>query len=196
MSRNKLYLTLFSVMIVLSMLLTACGTPAAAPISSAADAKVTELQAQIDALNTQLQDAQANTQIDTSPDPTLQAQLDELQSQLQAVENRTVVEFWTTDNEEVRVKAYEAVAASYMAQHPEVEIRIVPIEEAGISQRISTAVAANRLPDIVRMGIERVASFAADGLLDEDAAVATIDAIGKDDFRKWPINDGYRRSDK
>lgn len=187
MSRNKLYLAIFSVMMVLSMLLTACGTPAAAPTSSAADAKVTELQAQIDALNTQLQDAQANTQAETSPDPTLQAQLDELQSQLQAVENRTVVEFWTTDNEEVRVKAYEAVAASYMAQHPEVEIRIVPIEEAGISQRISTAVAANRLPDIVRMGIERVASFAADGLLDEDAAVATIDAIGKDDFRNGPL---------
>jgi multiple sugar transport system substrate-binding protein len=99
----------------------------------------------------------------------------------------TVVEFWTTDNEEDRVNTYEAVAAQYMSMHPEVEIRIVPIEEGGITQRIATAQAANRLPDIVRMGIERVAAFAADGILDEDAAMATIDSIGLDDFRAGPL---------
>ncbi|MEJ2750663.1 MAG: extracellular solute-binding protein, partial [Anaerolineae bacterium] len=100
---------------------------------------------------------------------------------------KTVVEFWTTDNEEERVYTYEAVAARYMEMHPEVEIRIVPIEEGGITQRIATAQAANRLPDIVRMGVERVAAFAADGILDEDAAVATISSIGEDDFRASPL---------
>lgn len=99
----------------------------------------------------------------------------------------TVIEFWTTDNEEERVDVYEAVAARYMEMHPEVEIRIVPIEEAGVTQRISTAQAANRLPDIVRMGVERVASFAADGILDEEAAMATIESIGVDDFRAGPL---------
>lgn len=99
----------------------------------------------------------------------------------------TVIEFWTTDNEEERVNTYEAVAARYMEMHPEVEIRIVPIEEAGVTQRLSTAQAANRLPDIVRMGVERVASFAADGILDEEAAMATIASIGEDDFRAGPL---------
>jgi multiple sugar transport system substrate-binding protein len=100
---------------------------------------------------------------------------------------KTVVEFWTTDNEEDRVNTYEAVAARYMEMHPEVEIRIVPIEEGGVTQRIATAQAANRLPDIVRMGVERVAAFAADGILDEDAAMATIESIGLDDFRAGPL---------
>lgn len=99
------------------------------------------------------------------------------------VKPASVVEFWTTDNEEARVNMYEQIAARYMEMHPEVEIRIVPIDEATISQRIATAQAANRLPDIVRMGVERVASFAADGILDEDAAIATVNAIGMDDFR-------------
>ena len=99
----------------------------------------------------------------------------------------TVIEFWTTDNEENRVDVYEAVAARYMAEHPDVEIRIIPIEEAGISQRIATARAANRLPDIVRMGIERVSSFAADGILDEAAAQAVIESLGEDDFRDGPL---------
>ena len=101
--------------------------------------------------------------------------------------DKTVIEFWTTDNEEERVTAYENVAAAFMAEHPEIDLRIVPIEEAGVSQRISTALAANRLPDIVRMGVERSAAFAADGILDEDAAVATIESIGLDDFRAGPL---------
>ena len=101
---------------------------------------------------------------------------------------KTVVEFWTTDNEEPRVDTYEAIAARYMAENPDVEIRIIPIEEGGISQRIATAQAANRLPDIVRMGIERVSSFAADGILDEAAAEAVIEAVGMSDFREGPLN--------
>ena len=68
--------------------------------------------------------------------------------------DKTVVEFWTTDNEEDRVNVYEAIAAAYMAEHPEIEIRIVAIEEAGVTQRMATALAANRPPDIVRMGVE------------------------------------------
>jgi multiple sugar transport system substrate-binding protein len=100
---------------------------------------------------------------------------------------KTVVEFWTTDNEEARVNMYDEIAQRYTADHPDVEIRIIPIDEATISQRIATAQAANRLPDIVRMGVERVAAFAADGILDEDAAAATIDSIGKDDFRASPL---------
>jgi multiple sugar transport system substrate-binding protein len=101
--------------------------------------------------------------------------------------DKVVVEFWTTDNEEDRVDVYEAVAQRFMDENPGIEVRIVPIEEAGISQRISTALAANRLPDIVRMGVERVASFSADGILDEDAAAAVIQSIGEDDFRASPL---------
>ena len=101
---------------------------------------------------------------------------------------KRVIEFWTTDNEEERVDVYEEIAARFMAENPDIDLRIVPIEEAGISQRIATAQAANRLPDIVRMGIERVSTFAADGILDQDAAEATIAAIGEDDFRAGPLS--------
>ncbi len=101
--------------------------------------------------------------------------------------DKTVIDFWTTDNEEDRVIVYEEIAARFMAENPDIDVRIIPIEEAGVSQRIATALAANRLPDIVRMGIERVATFAADEILDEDAAVAVIDSMGEDDFRAGPL---------
>jgi multiple sugar transport system substrate-binding protein len=102
-------------------------------------------------------------------------------------QEKTVIEFWTTDNEEARIDTYEALADAFMAEYPNIDLRIVPIEEAGIAQRIATAQGANRLPDIVRMGVERVSAFAADGILDEDAATATIKAIGEDDFRDGPL---------
>ncbi len=103
-------------------------------------------------------------------------------------QDKVIVEFWTTDNEEVRVNTYEAVAARFMEANPTIDVRIVPIDEATISQRVATAVGANRLPDIIRMGVERVATFAADGLLDEAAANAVIQSIGEDDFRAGPLD--------
>jgi multiple sugar transport system substrate-binding protein len=100
---------------------------------------------------------------------------------------KTVIDFWITDNQEERVLKYEEVAARFMAENPDIEIRITPIDEETISQRIATAVAANRLPDIIRMGIERVAAFSADGILDQDAAEAVIASLGEDDFRAGPL---------
>jgi multiple sugar transport system substrate-binding protein len=101
---------------------------------------------------------------------------------------KTVVEFWSTDNEEDRVNTYEAIAQRFMEQHPEIDVRIVPIEEAGVTQRMATALAANRPPDLIRMGVERVAAFAADDILDEDAAAAVIQAVGQSDFRSGPLD--------
>jgi multiple sugar transport system substrate-binding protein len=191
--KNSLLIVLI---LLLTLALTACAAPA--PEETGQEA---ELQTQIDALQSQLEEAQAAAeeaagQAEAQSEDAgaaeeavseLESQIQELQGELETVQNATVIEFWTTDNEEERVQRYEEVAARYMEQNPGVEIRIVPIEEAGISQRISTAVAANRLPDIVRMGIERVAAFSADGLLDEDAATAVIQDLGEDDFRQGPL---------
>ncbi|NOQ40131.1 MAG: hypothetical protein GQ562_07405, partial [Anaerolineales bacterium] len=45
--------------------------------------------------------------------------------------DKIVVEFWTTDNEEGRIDVYEAIAVAFMAEHPEIDLRIIPIEESG-----------------------------------------------------------------
>jgi multiple sugar transport system substrate-binding protein len=100
---------------------------------------------------------------------------------------KTVINFWSTDDQAERVDVYEDIAARFMAENPDIDLRILPIQEAEVSQRISTAQGANRLPDIVRMGIERVAAFSAEGILDQDAAQAVIAAVGEDDFRAGPL---------
>ncbi len=105
-----------------------------------------------------------------------------------AAAKKTVVELWSTDNEEYRIVAYEKVADHFMAQNPDVDVRIVPIDEATTSQRIATARGANRLPDIARVGIERVAPFLADGILDVDAATRVVKELGENTFHKGVLN--------
>jgi multiple sugar transport system substrate-binding protein len=133
-----------------------------------------------------------------TPEPQVIIQTVEVEKEVTVVETvevevpveageKTVVEFWSTDKEEDRVDLYEEIAARFMAENPDVDVRIVPIDEAEVTQRIATALAANRPPDMMRMGIERVAAFAADGILDEDAAAAVIAAVGEDDFRAGPL---------
>ncbi|HEX6385993.1 MAG TPA: extracellular solute-binding protein [Anaerolineae bacterium] len=102
--------------------------------------------------------------------------------------DKTVVEFWTDDNEPERVAVYEEVANRFMASHPNVDLRIVPVDESSISERITAAVAADALPDILRLGIERVMSLAADDLLDDEAAQVVIESVGQADFREAPLN--------
>jgi multiple sugar transport system substrate-binding protein len=101
---------------------------------------------------------------------------------------KTVVELWSTDNEEYRIVAYEKVAQHFMERNPDVDVRIVPIDEATTSQRIATARGANRLPDIARVGIERVAPFLADGILDVDAATRVIKELGENTFYTGVLN--------
>ncbi|MEJ2305137.1 MAG: ABC transporter substrate-binding protein [Anaerolineales bacterium] len=159
---KKIY-SIFAVLSVLALILAACAQqPAATPQEVVKTVVVTQ---EVEKVVTE--EVVVTQQVEVPAEPT----------------EKTVVEFWSTDNEEDRVDTYEAVAARFMADHTDVDVRIVPISEAGISERIATAQAANRLPDIVRMGVERVATFSADEILDEDAAAAVISSIGEDDFR-------------
>ena len=98
-----------------------------------------------------------------------------------------IIKFWTADTEGERLAAYRSVADRYMAANPNVEIVIVPVEESSMSQRLREAALGDVLPDIARLGLERMAPLIAAGLIDEAAADAAINAIGREDFRDGPL---------
>ncbi|MFN2199987.1 MAG: extracellular solute-binding protein, partial [Caldilineaceae bacterium] len=97
------------------------------------------------------------------------------------------IEFWTSDYQGPRMAAYRAVADRYMAANPGVNLVIVPVDESTITSRLREAAQGNVLPDIARLGLERLPSLASEGLLDRGAASAAIDAVGRDDFRDGPL---------
>ena len=77
-----------------------------------------------------------------------------------AFAEKTVVEFWTTDNEKSRVDVQEAIAADFMKLHPEIEVKVIAVDEVDIPKKLATAKAAGKLPDVCRFGLEYVAGFA------------------------------------
>lgn len=94
-----------------------------------------------------------------------------------------VVDFWTSDNEPNRVAVYRRLAAQYRAQHPGVEVNIIPFVESTTLQQLEAASAESRLPDLLRVGIEWAPALDSAGLLDAAAAQAVVDSIGVADFR-------------
>jgi len=172
---RKIY-SLFAVVLVLAFLAAACAQPT--PETIVETVVVTQ---EVEVIKTEVVEKEVIVK-----EEVVVTEIVEVEVPAEPVEKR-VIEFWTTDNEEDRVDIYEEIAARFMVANPDIDLRIIAIDEASISQRIATAQAANRLPDVVRMGIERVSTFAADGILDLDAAGAAIASIGEDDFRAGPL---------
>jgi multiple sugar transport system substrate-binding protein len=53
-----------------------------------------------------------------------------------AFAEKTVVEFWTTDNEKARVDVQEAIAADFMKLHPEIEVKVIPVDEVDVPKKL------------------------------------------------------------
>jgi multiple sugar transport system substrate-binding protein len=176
----KRLFAVLAVLVVLSLLAAQCGAPPPTPekiIETVVVKETVEVVKEVEKEVVVTQEVEVEKEVVVTKEVEVEV----------VAKPETVIEFWTTDNEEERVAVYEDIAARFMAEHPEIEVRIVPIDEATVSQRIATALAANRPPDIIRMGVERVAAFAADGILDQDAAEAVIASVGEDDFRAGPL---------
>lgn len=105
-----------------------------------------------------------------------------------AFAEKTVVEFWTTDNEKARMDVQEAIAADFMKIHPEIEVKVIPVDEVDVPKKLATAKAAGKLPDVCRFGLEYVAGFALEGLLDPTAATKAITDMGYTSFYKGALD--------
>ncbi len=175
------------VMIILATMLAACGgTPEVVVETVEVEKIVTQ---EVEKIVTQVVEVEKEVEVEKIVTEVVEKEVEKevIVEVTAAPVEKTVVEFWSTDHEEDRVNLYEEIAARYMEENPDVDVRILVIQEAEVSQRIATSLAANRPPDLIRMGIERVAAFAADGILDEAAATAVIEAVGEDDFRDGPL---------
>jgi len=95
---------------------------------------------------------------------------------------QTVVEFWTTDNEKARMDVQNELATRFEEANPDIDIQVVAIDEASLSQRVATAVGAGQLPDVMRFGLEFVPGFVQEDILDVSASTQAINELGADTF--------------
>jgi len=107
----------------------------------------------------------------------------------------TEIAFWTTEVEKERVEVQKSIAADFTRKSA-IRVRVIPVEENLLGERITAAFAAKSMPDVIFHPIDFTIGWAEAGILDSQAAMQVISALGKDTFAAGPLNlvqvaDGY-----
>ncbi|GAB4255871.1 ABC transporter substrate-binding protein [Deferrisoma sp.] len=100
----------------------------------------------------------------------------------------TSIVFWTAEVEQDRVEVQQGLARRFAQDHPDVEVRVVPVDENVLPEKLASARAAGQLPDVVELGLPQVVQYDRAGLLDRDAATRLIRELGEEGFYPGPLD--------
>lgn len=94
----------------------------------------------------------------------------------------TPLTFWTTEVGHDREGIIDYLAKVFMVFNPDVEVRVVAIDENDIAKAMGQARREGAGPDVVNCFANQVVDFYEHGWLDEEAAGRVIDDIGRKRF--------------
>jgi len=105
------------------------------------------------------------------------------------------ISFWTFEVEKDRLEIQKEIAAAF-TQKTGIAVRVIPVEENLLAERVTAAYAAKSLPDVIFHPIDFTIGWAEAGILDVGAATRSIKQLGKETFGAGPLNlahvpDGY-----
>jgi len=166
---NKKVIALISVFVLVLLLLASCG-----PATN--DAAQTELQAQVDELQAQLEDALASGEASEAEIAALEEQLGEAMADMEAPaeepamneDGKTLIVWWSHwANEPGKKAVIETIVADYEAEHPDVDIVLTWWDKNPLRDAIrSTMTAGEGAPDITTFDTAVVEWVTAGWLLD------------------------------
>lgn len=97
------------------------------------------------------------------------------------------ITFWTTEVEKDRMEIQREMAASF-TQKTNIDVRVVPIQENLLAERITAAYAAKSLPDVIFHPIDFTIGWTEAGILDVRSATETVNQLGKGTFGEGPLH--------
>lgn len=97
------------------------------------------------------------------------------------------ITFWTTEVEKDRLEVQKAIAAEF-TQKTKIGLRVIPVEENLLAERITAAFAAKSLPDVIFHPIDFTIGWTDAGILDARSATQVITTLGKETFAAGPLN--------
>ncbi|TDT90889.1 carbohydrate ABC transporter substrate-binding protein (CUT1 family) [Pseudodesulfovibrio indicus] len=105
------------------------------------------------------------------------------------------VTFWTTEVSPDRQAVIGYLAQAFMVFNPDVEVRVVGVEENDMARAMAQAQAEGLPPDVVGCASNLVVAFSNQGWMDEAGNARVIDAVGRDRFfagtlRRVSMSDG------
>jgi multiple sugar transport system substrate-binding protein len=106
---------------------------------------------------------------------------------LHTPEAATGITFWTTEVEKDRQDTQLQLAEQF-TRATGIRVKVVPVEENLLAERVTAAYAAKSLPDVVFHPIDFTIGWSEAGILDSRSATEVIRALGQQTFAAGPLN--------
>ena len=96
--------------------------------------------------------------------------------------------FWSAEDNTERIEATQTIIDAFQ-EETGIEVELVAVAEDQLATRITSAIAADTLPDVFgALSLGFTHSLAADGVADTDASAAVVDALGRDTFSQSALD--------
>lgn len=96
------------------------------------------------------------------------------------------ITFWTTEVEKDRLEIQREIAHAF-TNKTGIVVRVVPVQENLLAERVTAAYAARSLPDVLFHPIEFTIGWAEAGILDDRSATEVVSHLGKETFGAGPL---------
>ena len=96
------------------------------------------------------------------------------------------ITFWTTEDERDRLEVQSSIAADFTRKSG-IRVRVIPVQENLLAERITAAFAARSLADVIFHPVDFTIGWSEAGILDPQAATEVIASLGKETFSPGPL---------
>jgi multiple sugar transport system substrate-binding protein len=97
------------------------------------------------------------------------------------------ITFWTTEVEKDRLEIQRDIAQGF-TRKTGIRVRVIPVQENLLAERVTAAYAASSLPDVLFHPIDFTLGWAEAGILDDRSATEVVNQLGKETFGRGPLN--------
>jgi len=97
------------------------------------------------------------------------------------------ITFWTIEEQKERLEIQREIAHAF-TKKTGIDVRVVPVQENLLAQRIAAAYASGPLPDVIFHPIDFTIGWAKARILDEQSAADLVNHLGKETFGAGPLN--------
>ena len=97
------------------------------------------------------------------------------------------ITFWTIEVQKERLEIQREIVHAF-TKKTGIDVRVVPVQENLLAQRVAAAYASGSLPDVIFHPIDFTIGWAEAGILDAQSATDVVNHLGKETFAAGPLN--------
>ncbi len=106
---------------------------------------------------------------------------------LPAADAQNQITFWTIEMEKERLEIQREIAHAF-TKKTGIDVRVVPVRENLLAERVTAASAGGTLPDVLFHPIDFTIGWAKAGILDDQFETDVVNHLGKETFGAGPLN--------